>query len=210
MPPEAPASRDQILDAAERLFASKGFDSTTVKQIGAASGVNPALLYYYFAGKEELYKAVLARIVENLVTRGSAAFEEAMTPAESIRALVSAQVEFLLSQPNVPRLVVREMVDHQAKHAQEIILRLAAGVFQRLAGVIEAGQRSGVFRSDVEPRFAAVSTIAQVIYFIIARPAVSLFFGLGQSGIPDDTARAFGRHAGEFAVRALSSTERVA
>jgi AcrR family transcriptional regulator len=201
-----PAARNQILDAAERLFGRQGFDPTTIKQIGAAAKLNPALLYYYFGSKEKLYKAVLHRIVSGLVATGGQVLESAAAPADAIRALVGAQVKFLLAQPNLPRLMVREMVDHDARRAKDIILQLAAGLFQRLCRVIEEGQRGGVFRRDVEPRFAAVSTISQVAYFIIARPAVGIFFGSGTGGVSDDVAREFGRHAGEFAVRALSPT----
>jgi len=208
MPETVPsATRDQILDAAERLFARQGFDPTTIKEIGAEAGLNPALIYYYFGSKEELYRAALQRIVTGLATRGTAVIESAAAPADAIRALVEAQVAFLLGNPNIPKLLVREMIDHQAKHAEEVVLRLAAGLFQRLCGVIERGQREGVFRADVEPRYAAVSTISQVVYFMIARPAIAIFFGLAPRGVPDDTARAFGRHAGEFAVRALSPVE---
>ena len=202
----ASPARDQILDAAEQLFGRQGFDPTTIKEIGAEARLNPALLYYYFGSKEALYQAVLHRIVSGLVTTGGQVLESATAPAEAIRALVSAQVEFLLARPNLPRLMVREMVDHDARRAKDVILQLAAGLFHRLCQVIEEGQRQGVFRSDIEPRFAAVSTISQVAYFIIARPAVGIFFGSGTGGVPDDVARKFGRHAGEFAVRALSIT----
>lgn len=207
MPPEIAAARDQILDAAEALFARRGYDATTIKAIGAATGHNPALLYYYFASKEGLYHAVLERIVKHLVARGAVALDRPVPPPEAIRGLIAAQVEFLLAQPNLPRLMVREMVDHDARRAKDIILELAANLFQRLCRVIEQGQQSGVFRDDVEPRFAAVSAIAQVAYLIIAKPVVGIFFGLGTAGITDQTAREFARHAGEFAVRALSPTE---
>jgi AcrR family transcriptional regulator len=207
MTAEAPPSRDQILDAAETHFAKQGYARTTIKQIGTASGLNPALLYYYFSGKEELYQAVLERIVGTLVSRGGAALDAATDPAEAIRKLIAAQVEFLLSRPNLPPLMIREMVDHEARHAHDIILDLAAGLFQRLCRVIEAGQRAGTFRPEIEPRFAAVSSIAQVVYFIVARPAIALFFGLGEAGVSADTTRQFGRHAGDFAVRALTSSQ---
>ena len=203
----AATARDQILDAAERLFSRQGFDPTTIKEIGTEAQLNPALLYYYFGSKEELYKAVLQRIVTGLSTRGTEVIETAGNPGDAIRALVATQVDFLLHNPNVPKLFVREMIDHDAKHAEAVILKLAAGLFHRLCGVIERGQREGVFRHDVEPRFAAVSTIAQVVYFMIARPAIAVFFGLPPGGVPEDTARAFGRHAGDFAVRALSPVE---
>ena len=49
-------SKEIILDAAEALFASRGFDATTIKQIGTRAKVNPALLYYYFGDKKALKK----------------------------------------------------------------------------------------------------------------------------------------------------------
>lgn len=209
-PAPSSAARDQILDAAETLFARQGFDPTTIKELGAEAGLNPALLYYYFGSKEELYKAVLHRIVTRLTARGAEVIETAAAPPDAIRALVATQVEFLLHNPSVPKLFVREMIDHEAAHAEEVVLKLAAGLFYRLCGVIERGQREGIFRADVEPRFAAVSTISQVVYFMIARPAIAIFFGLPPGGVPEDTARDFGRHAGDFAVRALSPVEQTA
>jgi TetR/AcrR family transcriptional regulator len=203
--PETGSARDQILDAAEDLFARKGLGPTTIKEIGAVAGQNPALLYYYFGSKEELYRAVLQRVMGGMLARGGAVFDSAPSPPEAIRALVEAQMEYILSHPRAPRLLVREMIDHDARTAQAMLLQVAAGLFERLCGVIEQGQREGCFRRDVEPRFAAISTIAQVVYFTIARPAIGLFFREGTRGVPEATAHQFGRHAGEFAVRALSN-----
>jgi AcrR family transcriptional regulator len=205
--PTSSSTRELILDRAEALFARAGFEPTTIKQIGTASGLNPALLYYYFANKEELYRAVLQRVAGELVARGRAGLDAAGTPELAIRGLVEAQVEFLLAHPNAPKLLVREMVDHDARHAEAIILQLATGIFRRLCELIQEGQRAGRFRPDVEPRFAAVSTIAQVVYFTIARPAIGLLFGAGAAGVSEAMARRFGRHAGEFAVRALTNPE---
>ena len=185
----------------------QGLEPTTIKEIGAAAGQNPALIYYYFGSKEELYHAVLQRVIGAMLARGEATLDAAPTPPEAIRALVAAQLEFVLGHPNAPRLLVRELIDHEARRAEATLLQLAAGVFKRLCGVIERGQEQGVFRKDVEPRFAAVSTISQVIYFTIARPAIGLFFGEGSRGVSEATARAFGRHAGEFAVHALLTRE---
>jgi len=198
------SAQEQILDAAEELFARQGLEPTTIKQIGAAAGQNPALLYYYFGSKEELYRAVLRRVVQAMLERGGAALDGAASPPLAIKALVGAQMEFVLGHPNAPRLLVRELIDHEARSAQAMLLELAVAVFRRLCGVIEAGQREGHFRGDLEPRFAAVSTIAQVVYFIIARPAVGLFFG---AGVTEATAREFGKHAGDFAVSALQRRE---
>ena len=205
--PDAPSAREQILDAAEALFARKGLDATTIKDIGAAAGQNPALLYYYFGSKEELYRAVLQRVLSGMAARGGAAVDSAPAPADAIRAVVAAQMEFVLGHPNAPRLLVREMIDHEARQAEAVLLQSAAALFERLCGVIAAGQRDGSFRPDLEPRFAAISTIAQVVYFTIARPAIGLFLRAGARGVPEATAKQFARHAGDFAVRALSTAE---
>jgi TetR/AcrR family transcriptional regulator len=198
-------TRTAILDAAERLFAARGFPATTIKQIGADAGVNSALLYYYFADKETLYREVLGRLLAGLIAAGGKAFDEAHSPEEAIRALVRVQAATLASSPSVPRLFARELVDNDASHATQHLARLAAEVFTRLCEMIRAGQRDGTFRSDLDPQFAAISTISQMVYFHIARPAVGIILGHGPAGPPPETARAFALHAADFAISALSA-----
>lgn len=197
-------SRAAILDAAERLFAERGYAATTVKQIGSAAGVNSALLYYYFADKERLYRAVLERLLSTIMTRGGEVFSTARSSADAIRGLVGVQGELLVSRPHVARLIARELVDHNAQHVTGQFTQLAAGVFRQLCELIEAGQRAGLLRPDLDPKFAAISTIAQVVYFHIARPAVGILLGHGPEGAPDHVARSFTAHAAEFAIAGLS------
>jgi AcrR family transcriptional regulator len=204
---EPTATRDALLDAAERLFARQGFASTTIKQIGGEAGVNSALLYYYFSDKEALYRAVLERLIGGLAAEGLRRVHGIDDPPAAIRALVEGQVEMLLARPHLPELMVRELVDHQAMHAHGAITRHLAGLFGAVCEIIRAGQRSGVFRAELEPRLAAISTISQVAYFFLARPAVGLLLG-GGGPLPDDTMREFGRHAAGFALAALEAHPR--
>ena len=197
------SSQDSILDAAEQLFARQGFTATTVKQIGKEAAVNPALLYYHYDSKETLYRAMLQRILGQLLARGVDAIERASSHADRIRAFVRAQARLLGEHPHFPRLLVRELVDHQAAHAEQAITNTAAGAFRRLCEVIEAGQRDGAFRKSLDPRFTAISIIAQVAYFAIARPAVGLLLGHGTSGPPRAVSDEFYVHAEEFALAAL-------
>ncbi len=197
------SSQDSILDAAEQLFARQGFTATTIKQIGKEAAVNPALLYYYYDSKETLYRAMLQRILGQLLARGVDAIERASSHADRIRAFVRAQAKLLGEHPHFPQLLVRELVDHQAAHAEQAITNTAAGAFRRLCEVIEAGQRDGAFRKSLDPRFTAISIIAQVAYFAIARPAVGLLLGHGTSGPPRAVSDEFYVHAEEFALAAL-------
>ena len=199
------STRDTILDAAERLFSDRGFARTTIKQIGREAGVNSALLYYYFADKDQLYRSVLERFVSRLVARTMSSSTGDGDPERCLRAFVAAQADALAANPHFPRLLVRELVDFDAAHAVEQIQLLAATSFRRLCGLIEDGQRAGVFRRDVDPRFAAISTIAQVAYFFVARPAVRILLGAGPDGPAPEVLRAYASHAAEFALAALAA-----
>lgn len=207
--PDSP-SKDQILDAAERLFAEQGFSRTTVKQIGNAAKVNSALLYYYFGDKEQLYRAVFQRLVEGMVSRTMGRLDADAPPADKLRGFIEAQVETILANPNLPKLFVREMVDYEAEHAVEQIQHIAATSFKRLCELIEAGQAEGRFRAQVDPKFAAISTVAQVAYFFIARPAVHILLGSPKRELPPEVITAFTRHAADFALAALATGSPVA
>jgi AcrR family transcriptional regulator len=198
-------SKEQILDAAERLFADQGFSRTTIKQIGQAAEVNSALLYYYFGDKERLYRSVLERLVSRLVSRTLGRLGADASPSDRIRGFIEAQVETFMANPRLPRLFMREMLDHDAAHAVEQIQHLAATSFKGLCDTIEEGQRQGTFRSDLDPKFAAISTVGQVAYFFLARPAVRILLGAGNEGPSPATLQAFARHAAEFTLAALDS-----
>jgi len=59
---DAERSREAILDAAETLFAQRGFDGVSLSEIGAAAGLSRATPSYFFGSKEQLYTAVLERV----------------------------------------------------------------------------------------------------------------------------------------------------
>jgi TetR/AcrR family transcriptional regulator len=202
--PDELQTRDLILDAAERLFAMQGFAATTIKQIGTAAGVNAALLYYYFEDKEQLYYAVLHNVIGTLGARLVERMTAAHDPEEAVRALVAAQAETLGARPHLPHLLMRELIDYGGANASPEFRLLSEGAFHQLCDAIRDGQRKGIFRPDLDPRLAAISTIAQVAYFCIARPVIPTLLDESPdvTGSPERV-KAFGRHAADFAVAAL-------
>jgi AcrR family transcriptional regulator len=185
------------------LFAERGFDAVTIKEIAANAAVNVALIYYYHDSKETLYRHVIERFVAQLVKEATARLTVASSPEAAVRAVTQAQYAMLSAKPHLPRLLIRELVDYQASHAVSVLRELGATVFAQLVSKIREGQVSGAFRDDLDPRFAAFSTIAQLPYFFIARPALGAL-ALGDVHLTSEAAAtAFARHAGDFAVAAL-------
>jgi TetR/AcrR family transcriptional regulator len=202
---EDTGTRDLILDAAERLFAAQGFAATTIKQIGTAAGVNAALLYYYFEDKEQLYYAVLRRVVSGLSARGVERMAAARTPPDVVRALVATQAETLGARPHLPQLLMRELIDYGGANASPEFRVIAEGAFRGLCEAIRDGQRQGVFRPELDPRLAAISTVGQVAFFAIARPVIATLLEENREALATpERVRDFGRHAADFAVAALT------
>jgi TetR/AcrR family transcriptional regulator len=100
------------LDAAERLFADKGYDATSLSEVGAAAGVSRATPGYFFGSKADLYQAVLDRCfaeVREAVRAGRArALASAQSPDAILAGAVSDYFDFLAARPNFIRLIERE------------------------------------------------------------------------------------------------------
>lgn len=196
-------SRTSILDAAEELFAARGFAATTIKQIGEKSGQNTSLIYYYYDSKATLYKHVLDRLFGDIVAEGTARIEDRNDPESVVRAIVGSQIAVLSRHAHLPALVTREILDSNASHAEHGIRTLTAALFDRLRDAVERGQTAGIFRRELDPRFSAISTVAQVAYLMLARPIAGIVLGRGPGGPNAEDLRAFGAHAADFALAAL-------
>jgi hypothetical protein len=120
-----------------------------------------------------------------------------------VRAVVESQVAVLAANPHLPVLLARELIDWKAAHAEPAIRSLSGGLFERLRIAVETGQQAGLFDKRVNPRFAAISVIAQVGYLVLASPVAGILLGRGPQGPTEDDVREFGTHAAEFALAAL-------
>jgi AcrR family transcriptional regulator len=115
---DAERSRRQILDAAERLFARRGFEGASLAEIGEAAGVSRGTPSYFFGSKEELYGAVLERMYADRTARLEPAFRrivewaEAKQPSRPLRKVlvdsVGDYLEFLRGRPTFVDIIERE------------------------------------------------------------------------------------------------------
>lgn len=122
-----------------------------------------------------------------------------------VAAVVESQVAVLAANPHLPILLARELIDWKAAHAEPAIRSLSAGLFERLRGAIEAGQRDGIFSPQINSRFAAISVVAQVGYLVLASPIAGILLGRGPEGPTAEDVRAFGKHAAAFSLSALGA-----
>ncbi|MET7417964.1 TetR/AcrR family transcriptional regulator [Dactylosporangium sp. NPDC005555] len=102
--------REEILEIAVGLFATRGYHGVSMDNIGAAAGVTGPALYHHFAGKEAMLAAALIPVSEQLLAGGQARISEASEdPAAALAALVDFHVEFALANPAVIALHLHEL-----------------------------------------------------------------------------------------------------
>jgi AcrR family transcriptional regulator len=106
---DASRSRESILDAAERLFAARGYEATSLQEVGAAAGVSRGTPSYFFRSKAELYGAVLERSfgqVRNAVKSGRERALRSGEPADVVLAgAVGEYFDFISGHPHFVRLL---------------------------------------------------------------------------------------------------------
>ncbi len=145
--------RRQILDAAVRVFARKGFHTSRVGDIAEEAGVAHGLLYHYFSSKDEVLETVFRENWGVLLERIHAVEESGEPAREQLRHVAAILLRTWLHEPDVVRVLVREIA--RSPEVQERIGELVKplGSIRRM---IERGQKAGELRPDVDPALAAI------------------------------------------------------
>ncbi len=144
--------RRQILDAAVRVFARKGFHTSRVGDIAAEAGVAHGLLYHYFDSKNELLETIFRENWDVLLDR-IAAVEANDEPApQQLRHVSAILLRTWLHTPDVVRVVVREF-----GRSPEVAQRLGelAKPIEAVERLIARGIERGELRGDLDPKLAA-------------------------------------------------------
>ena len=173
-----------ILDAAERLFADRGFTAVTVRDIATEAGVSHALVHRYLGSKQEVYRAVLAR-------REDVIHDAAPAEGDLLQASSLMLREAVLHQRNYVRLVA-----HSALHG--LSYERTVGRFAATARLVELAQQTAAEEGEArdpdapDPRFVIASIVAMLLGWSAAREWVlraSDLQGMGDDEFVDEFER---------------------
>ena len=143
---EAAERRNEILDVAERLFATKGFDNTSTNDILNEIGIARGTLYYHFKSKEDILDAMIERISNRLVARAKVIAQNEEIP-------VLQRLTMTVMALNLDNDLGHEVMEqvHKAQNAllhQKMQENLLAQVVPLITGLIEEGIRQGICQTD--------------------------------------------------------------
>ena len=135
------STRQRILDAAESLFADRGFEGAAMRDIAAGASLNPASLYNHFRSKQALFEAVLERgmrpVFEVLDT-----LELVDWSPESLDAATDTFMAQLARQPRLPALLEHEALSG-GRHLTHITQKWLRPLFERALATFKETRASG-------------------------------------------------------------------
>lgn len=145
VPATPPTSKDQILDAAQKLLACNGYAGLSMRELAAKSGVAKATIYHHFQDKDALFYATLerdmARVHERLVT---AANQETGAVAK-ISAVIRVYVSLMRERRTVLISVLHEL-SRKAGDLCTFIYERRSHYFTTIGTILEEGVADGTFR----------------------------------------------------------------
>jgi len=157
--------RAHILAIAEQLFAEKGFDGTSVRDIAQLANVNLAMISYYFGSKEKLLEALIEDrgeytlgILEELNK------DQTLTPWDKVDRFIDFYVDKILTNYNFHCIMSQQYNVTRSNEVREAMTNIKLRNFEQIRKVIADGQRKKVFRKvDIEFTMASIfGTLTQV------------------------------------------------
>ncbi len=158
--------KELILSAAMKLFGIKGFEGTSVRDIAAEAGVNPAMISYYFGSKEKLleslveYKAaymkgVFAELVDN----------KSLKPIEKLDIVIDRYINRIFEGPQFHHLLSRELSLERRYQMKDAIAEILLRNISSAKRIIQQGIDSGEFR-EVDTELTMTSILGTITYLL--------------------------------------------
>jgi AcrR family transcriptional regulator len=145
--------RRQILEAAVKVFAARGFHAARVSDVAKEAGVAYGLVYHYFGSKEELLEAIFRGTWTDMLARVQEVEASGVPAEEAVRQVTALLLRTWRRDPDLVRVLIREVTRNQ--HVQEEIEEISHAM-EVLENIVRRGQEGGDFRADLDPRLAAV------------------------------------------------------
>ena len=146
---DAAERKNEILDAAEELFAARGYEETSTGDILDRVGIARGTLYYHFKSKEDILDALIERVNDTLIARAKKAANDHNIPV--VERII--QTIMCLNVESAESTIGREVLDqvHKPQNAlmhQKMQQSLLDGVVPVLSNLVEEGNTAGVFHAE--------------------------------------------------------------
>ncbi|KFF25545.1 TetR/AcrR family transcriptional regulator [Chryseobacterium vrystaatense] len=159
------SKEENILFAAEKLFAEKGFEGTSTREISKAANVNISMISYYFGSKEKLYE----KLVEYRISEGQFFAKDILERTDinewqKIERIVDQFSGRVRNHKCFYRIMQREQLYTENPQIVEFLKQTKMGFISMYSQVLESGLKKGIFTKN-PPIYLLHATVSGTLFY---------------------------------------------
>ncbi len=157
--------REAIIEVAEQLFAEKGYEGASLRELSARAGINVAMVSYYFGSKEDLFKAIIELRTGEARTYAEALNRDtSLDPLSRLELYIDHYIEQRGENRNFYRIIQRELSLEQRTEMRDFLTQSLSRNKEEFRKIIREGQRQGVFAEvDIDMTIATMIGLVSLV-----------------------------------------------
>lgn len=160
----------QILQVAETLFAEKGFEGTSIRDISKEANINVAMVSYYFGSKEKLLEALILLKTSGLKEQLVHLIDENLEPLEKINKLIALYINRINCNRGIYRVLHFELASQKKALEIQSFSEIKKANLKSMELIIQEGQAKGVFRKDIIIPLLTPTILGTYFHFQMNKP----------------------------------------
>jgi len=160
----------QILDVAETLFAEKGFEGTSIRDISKVAKINIAMVSYYFGSKKHLLEALILYKTSGLKEQLVNLIEEDLESVEKINKLIELYINRIDCNRGIYRILHFELASKKRVLDLPSLTEIKKANLKSMELIIQEGQAKGVFRKDIIIPLITPTILGTYFHFHMNKP----------------------------------------
>ena len=159
------------METAEVLFAEKGFNGTSVRDIAEKAHVNLAMISYYFGSKDKLLESLFDYRGEHIKLKLESMVEDkTLGSFEKLDMLIDHYIEKIMNQQCFSRIMVREQVVNHTGITAELITQMKKRNQEIISKLIHQGQKKGEFKRNIDIPLMMATLVGTAGHLIATQP----------------------------------------
>lgn len=170
------STEQKILDAAKKVFITKGMAGARMQDIADEAGINKALLHYYFRNKEKLFQVIFKKTTERFIPRVNEIMSSDMSMYEKIETFCREYIEKVIENPFLPLFIMNEM----HKQPEEFLKDMWGGQKPKIEKFLKQIQEA-IERKEIRPIHPAqllMNMMSLCVFPFIGKPMLQMVAGV--------------------------------
>ena len=177
--------KKHILETAEELFAQKGFEAATVRDIADAANVNLAMISYYFGSKEKLMEDLFHQRMDSMKLKMELLLKnEVLTPFQKVENLIEEYIKKVINRQSFYKILLCEQVMKKNPVIVKLVRELKMNYAALFSELIKEGQKKKVFKKNIDIVMALTTMTGTVTQMMVNKDYYAEFNG--HTGLSED------------------------